>query len=165
MLGSGLDSLRPGLLTSYLRKANRRRKRILTYRRLLSATARSVPDNFLPDVRRFLREAAEDEKTVKKRTAMTWPYRKALVHALRVNGQAATKPAHINQKISARQYEGFRRWSPMHCRSGTRPLQRVFREQGGKFVVNWTSCATFFRSILPITMTWGILRKKSPRSA
>lgn len=97
--GLASDGLRPRLLTSYPRKANRRREQILAYRRLLSATARSVPDTFLPDVRRFMRDAAEDEMTAKNCTAMTWPYRKTFVHAPRVNGQAATKPVYINQKI------------------------------------------------------------------
>ena len=40
-----------------------------------------------------------------------------------------------------------------------RPLQGVFRKQRGKFVVNWTSCATFFRPILPFMMAWSVLRE------
>ena len=41
----------------------------------------------------------------------------------------------------------------------------VFREQGGRFVANRTSCATFFRPISPFTTAWGILLRQSPRSA
>lgn len=48
---------------------------------------------------------------------------------------------------------------------GTLPLLGAFREQRGKFVVNWTSCATFFRPISPFTTARGILLKQSPRSA
>ena len=45
----------------------------------------------------------------------------------------------------------LQQWPSMPCESG-RDLQGVFREQRGKFVVNWTSCATFFRPILPFMM-------------
>lgn len=97
--GLASDGLRPRLLTSHPRKANRRREQILAYRRLLSTTPRFIPDTFLPDVRRFLREAAEDEKTGKCCTFLIWCYRVALVCVLTTNGQAATKPAYVDQKI------------------------------------------------------------------
>ena len=50
-------------------------------------------------------------------------------------------------------------------RTGTLPLLGVFQEQRGKLVVNWTSCATFFRPIPPFARAWTILREQSPRSA
>ena len=53
----------------------------------------------------------------------------------------------------------FQRWPSMHRKSGRYPSWGVFREQRGKFVVNWTSCATFFRPISPFTTAWGILLK------
>ena len=51
--------------------------------------------------------------------------------------------------------------------SGDGPRCTVNRDaiQRGKFVVNWTSCATFFRPISPFTTAWGILLRQSPRSA
>ena len=101
MLRSGLDGLRPGLLTSCLRKANRRRKRILTYRRLLSAAAQSALKTFCrsSDMRRFFWKATEDEKTGRIRTSLALPYREALVNKPAMNRQAAAKPSHIEQKF------------------------------------------------------------------
>ena len=66
---------------------------------MLSATARSLPEYFLLDVRRFLREAAEARKIEKSRTLLTWPYRDALVDISVMCEQAAAKPAHIEQKV------------------------------------------------------------------
>ena len=54
-------------------------------------------------VRRFFRRAAEDEKAGESRTFLTWRYGAvpALVSAM--GGQAAAKPAHIEQKLLTRQ--------------------------------------------------------------
>lgn len=54
------------------------------------------------DVRRFFWKATEDEKTGRIRTSLAWPYREALVNKPAMNRQAAAKPAHIEQKISAK---------------------------------------------------------------
>ena len=85
---------------------------------LLSAAARPVPKNFLLDVRRFFWKATEGEKTGKIRTSLAWPYREALVNKPAMNRQAAAKPAHIEQKISAKKGSGLRRWPSMHRKSG-----------------------------------------------
>lgn len=66
---------------------------------LLSATARSLPEYFLLDVRRFLREAAEARKIEKSRPLLNWPYRDALFDVSVMCEQAAAKPAHIEQKV------------------------------------------------------------------
>lgn len=65
---------------------------------LPSATARTAPVTFLLDVRRFLREAAADEK-IEKSALLTWPYGDALLHVSVMNEQAAAKPAHIELKF------------------------------------------------------------------
>ena len=48
-------------------------------------------------------------------------------------------------------------------RTGTLPLLGVFQEQRGKLVVNWTSCATFFRPIPPPSRGLGLsFENKAP---
>ena len=53
-------------------------------------------------MRRFFWKATEDEKTGRIRTSLAWPYRETLVNKPAMNRQAAAKPAHIEQKISAK---------------------------------------------------------------
>ncbi len=66
--------------------------------------------NFLPDVRRFSRQAAEDGKIRKNRTRLTWRYGEAPGRARAMVGQAAAKPAHSHRaKSFGEAGEGLRR--------------------------------------------------------
>lgn len=85
---------------------------------LLSAAARPVPENFLLDVRRLFWEATEDERIGIFRTSLNWAYKEMIVNEPAMSGRVAAKPAHIEQKISAKKGSGLRRWPSMHRKSG-----------------------------------------------
>lgn len=128
MLRSGLDGLRPGLLTSCPRKANRRRKRILTYRRLLSATARSVPDNFCSMCAGFARSSRR--RNDQKMLHFSDPVLQGYARLRSDNERASCNKtcAHQSKKL-AKQDKEIQDEPLMRCESRRDPSRKVFWEQ------------------------------------
>ena len=88
----------------------------------------ATPKTFLPYVRRFSRQASENERAGKSRDPPSRRYRDALAAVPAMRGQAAAKPAHIGQKVRrgrrrVPETAHLMRLGPGRCRrGGAKPL-------------------------------------------
>ena len=114
-----------------------------------------------------------------RRASLTWCYRAALVRVPAMSGQAAEKPAHIEQKMLTRRGKGsgdgpryaadrdatFQRWPSIRRKSGRCPSRGPF---GSREAGSWSTgrvVRRFFARFPPLMTAWGIFPKRSTRSA